>query len=293
LLKLSIITPVFNLIKSGREDLFLQTLQSVADQTYSNIEHVIADGASSDGTMELIGDFERRFPAIRVHSEKDRNLYDALNKGAALASGDYLMFLNSDDYLSDPKIVSVLVDALANGADFACGGIRKLGENDAFLADEKPNPEVFLTRMPFSTQALMVKKGVFLELGGFDLDFDIAGDYDFILRMMIRTASFAQVPETVAVFREGGISYDFRLRRDQMIAIWKKNYSQFGDVESIDFDAVIEKRRLPLSLLSAMLRAPDVNDNLLRAARRERLRSIRRLLLPGISRPWRAVKATS
>ncbi len=89
----TVVTITYNLIKSGREKYVRQCIECVHNQTYQNIEHIIIDGASSDGTLEIFKDY----PWLKVFSEPDKGIYDAMNKGVAKASGKYIVFLNSDD----------------------------------------------------------------------------------------------------------------------------------------------------------------------------------------------------
>src|SRR5690606_23758859 len=85
-----------------------QTIQSVLDQTYENIEYIIVDGASTDGTMDVVEKYRDRIDV--VVSEKDRGVYDAFNKGVGLATGDYILFLNSDDYFYGADVIELLSD---------------------------------------------------------------------------------------------------------------------------------------------------------------------------------------
>ena len=95
--KVTVITATYNLIKNGREKSFRQCVESVHHQTYKNIEHLIIDGASTDGTLELIAEYEKK-GWLRCVSEPDKGMADAMNKGIQKASGEYVIILISDDY---------------------------------------------------------------------------------------------------------------------------------------------------------------------------------------------------
>ncbi len=140
----TIVTVVFNLIKSGRKEFFEQNLKSVHDQTYGNIEHIIVDGASNDGTLDLIKEYADK-GWIRYISEKDAGIYDAMNKGIREAKGKYLALLNSDDFYHNKQAVEKSVEALEkNNADFSYADAIKQTEEGEFIWIFKGNLEIFL-----------------------------------------------------------------------------------------------------------------------------------------------------
>ena len=112
----TVITITFNCIKYGRKETLIQSIESVQNQDYENFEHIIIDGASSDGTLELL----QSYPHLKVFSEPDNGVYDAFNKGVKRANGKYIVFVNSDDYFSTNKAISLSVDALEKeNADYS------------------------------------------------------------------------------------------------------------------------------------------------------------------------------
>ena len=115
----TVITTTFNLVKNGRVDFFKQCVESVHSQDYQYIEHLVIDGASSDGSLEIIREYEQK-GWLTCISEPDKGIYDAMNKGIRLAKGKYIAFLNSDDFWHDSHGVSESVKALeANQASMA------------------------------------------------------------------------------------------------------------------------------------------------------------------------------
>ena len=102
--KITIVTATYNLIKAGRKEFFKKCIESIYSQTYKNFEHIIIDGASDDGTLDLIKEIA---PRSTVISEPDKGIYDAFNKGVKKASGEYVHFLNSDDYYTDKKSLEI------------------------------------------------------------------------------------------------------------------------------------------------------------------------------------------
>ena len=134
--KVTVITATYNLIRAGRAETIVQAIESVHDQKYEGeIEHLIMDGASDDGTLDLLAPFSEQ-GWIKVVSQKDSGLYDAMNKGLATATGKYTVFLNSDDYWSSELAVQKSVEALERTqADFSYGLYRvekngKMGKID-------------------------------------------------------------------------------------------------------------------------------------------------------------------
>lgn len=204
--KVSVVTIIFNLRKAGRINSFIQCLKSVHNQTYKNIEHIVVDGNSTDGTMDVV----RKYAAkgwIKYISEPDKGLYDAMNKGARMATGDYVAFLNSDDFWHDPRGVEWTVEALENsGAVFSFA--------PSYVLDrEFPVHKVFtsigsaLMRMPFCHQTMFARRDAFLYMGGFNIkSYRSAADYNLILRMLTVGYPFVFVPHCFTSYRHGGYS---------------------------------------------------------------------------------------
>ena len=122
----TVITATYNLIKSKREKFIIQCLESVHNQHYSNIEHIVIDGASDDGTLPLLKKYES-LGWIKLFSEPDTGIYDAMNKGILKANGKYVSILNSDDFFHDPEGIAISVRLLEeNDADYSYADARVL-----------------------------------------------------------------------------------------------------------------------------------------------------------------------
>src|SRR3954454_911185 len=117
-MKVSIITVCFNSEKTIRD-----TIESVLSQDYSHIEHIIVDGASSDGTMDIVHGYRER--VAKVICEPDNGIYDAMNKGVAAATGDVVGILNSDDFYDSSNVISCVLEAFDNqpGVDIVFGDV--------------------------------------------------------------------------------------------------------------------------------------------------------------------------
>ena len=207
--KVTIITVTYNSAATLGE-----TIESVNAQSYSNLEHIIVDGGSKDETLTIVQEMGRR--VSRCLSEPDRGIYDAMNKGIALASGDFIGFLNSDDVFASPRSVELLAQAVANGgSDFVYGDLvyfkhSPIDGRDQVVRYWKAGPlrggALRWGWMP-PHPTLYVRTSVIRELGGFDSALRISADYEFILRLLrSRTRTGAYVPHVLVKMRLGGAS---------------------------------------------------------------------------------------
>ncbi len=231
----SVITATYNIKSSNRADKFLQCIESVHRQTYPNIEHIIIDGASNDGTVDILKEYAQK-GYFRYISEPDTGIYDAMNKGLRHARGKYIAFLNSDDYWSSSTGVESSVRLLeAAKADFSYAPCSFVEEDDtpAFLM--LPNTGAFFYRLPFCHQTMFTRRDLMLELGGFDqINFKSAADYDFMIRLIMRGAKPVHVPENFTVFRLGGFSEDWKLSVEEMKKSHGANFGGMLKKEDIE-----------------------------------------------------------
>ena len=205
-MKVSIITATYNSAATIRD-----TLASLENQTYPDIEYIIVDGASKDNTVEVVNQHCTR--VSKIISEPDRGIYDALNKGIAAATGDIVGFLHSDDLLAYPDAIQDLV------------GIFQSGEYDAVYADLEYVQQKDVSKVvrlwqsgTYSKKKLRygwmpahptfyMKRSCYNKLDGFDLSYKIAADYDSILRYLWRgKVNACHLPKVLIKMRVGGIS---------------------------------------------------------------------------------------
>lgn len=224
----SIVTITFQLISAGREQHFRQCLESVHDQTYEHIEHIVVDGASTDGTVALLQEYADR-GWIRFVSEPDTGIYDAMNKGVRMARGTYVAFLNSDDYYHDSRGVAASVKSLeARGADFSYAPARMINDAGVVLTDHPhcfPDLSSVFSIMPFCHQTMFTRRSVMLAEGLFDTRFKSAGDYDFVLRLCLKKYAGTFVKKVFTTFRCGGLSdVDREQSRREVARAYFKNY---------------------------------------------------------------------
>lgn len=205
-MKFSIITATFN-----SANFVADALASVHRQSHGDIEQVVVDGASRDGTMDIVHGCERRpGPVI---SEPDRGIYDGLNKGIAAASGEVIGFLHSDDVLASPEIIATVADVFASGnVDGVYGDLQYVGQGDLsrvvrYWRGRPFNPDLLKQGWMPAHPTLYLRREVYERHGGFDTQFRIAADYDFILRVMAdRSLRFAYLPQVMVKMRTGGAS---------------------------------------------------------------------------------------
>jgi glycosyltransferase involved in cell wall biosynthesis len=196
--KVTIVTVVLNAV-----DLIERTVQSVVAQDYPALEYVVVDGVSTDGTLQLL---QRHGPGIStLVSEKDGGIYAAMNKGAALASGEWILFMNAGDFFVRDDVVSrVFAAATATDADVIYGDSIYVYESYKWL--EKSDEHVTLhDGLGFCHQSAFVRTSVQREFG-FDVTEKVAADYDFALRLKKAGRSFRKVDVVVAEFLTGGFS---------------------------------------------------------------------------------------
>ena len=178
------------------------TVESVLRQEYPALEYWIVDGASSDGTREYLESLAAR--GVRFVSERDRGIADAMNKGARLATGEWVAHLHAGDAYLEGTLDAVAAAARAADADVLCGSIRKDEERGRTLYH--PEPRRLPLDMTIHHPATWTRRGIFERLGGFDERYPNAMDYDFFLRAHAAGARFAIVPGVLASMATGGQS---------------------------------------------------------------------------------------
>ncbi len=203
--KITVITATFNLIKGERQNVFVKMFKSVHAQTYPNIEHLIIDGGSKDGTLEFIEQINKKYgkKELRVISEPDKGITDATIKGYKNARGEYIILMCSDDYYLRNDALELLANELEKEqADFVCADGWWL-----FCRVWKADLESFVSRHPFIISTMLGKKSLFDKYGHFDPSYEMLADYELMFRLLTNPAiKGAVVPQTLTVLRPGGFS---------------------------------------------------------------------------------------
>lgn len=205
-MKISVLTVVFN-----RAVTIAGAIQSVASQIYPNVEHVVVDGASSDGTLSVISAYKNK--AMLVVSEPDNGIYDALNKAIALSSGDIIGLMHSDDFFANDQVLTKIADGFADpSVDAVYGDLDYISASDSsnilrrWKAGSFAPSKLYRGWMP-PHPTLFVRRRVLESFGGYDTSYRIAGDYDAILRWFSSPDFRAgYIPEVLVKMRIGGAS---------------------------------------------------------------------------------------
>jgi glycosyltransferase involved in cell wall biosynthesis len=204
--KVSIITVCFNSAKTIRD-----TIKSVLSQDYPNIEYIVIDGGSNDQTLEIIKEYADRIAVIV--SEIDHGIYDAMNKGITLASGDIVGMLNSDDVYINKYVVSELMkkmqDAKADSvfADLVIVDPDNLNKVLRYYDSSYFKPSKFRFGWMPAHPTFFVKKALYDKVGPYSLDYQISADYEMLIRLLwVQKASYAYMQKPVVRMRYGGAS---------------------------------------------------------------------------------------
>ncbi|PRP67236.1 glycosyltransferase family 2 protein [Nonlabens agnitus] len=196
----SIIIPTYN-VKSTIE----VAIKSILDQSFKDFEILILDGKSTDGTIEIIKEFQSKDDRIRIHSEDDTGVYDAMNKGIAISKGLFLYFLGADDYLVDPEVLADVRRTLDQSNIFVLyGNVNSpvLGHQyDGIFSDAK------IFHKNIAHQAIFYKKNVFEKVGIYPLQFKVHADWALNLKWFFDpTVSHHYFERSIAFFAPGGLS---------------------------------------------------------------------------------------
>lgn len=240
-MKISLITVTYNSVQTLRD-----TIQSVLIQSYADVEYIIVDGLSKDKTLEIIKEYEALFNGrMKWISERDCGLYDAMNKGFQMATGDVIGIINSDDLISSPNAIEKVINCFEanNTIDAVYADLYYVAQNDIskIVRHWKSG-----SQRPFSKgwhpahPTFYVKKEIYQRYGLFDLDFKFAADFELMLRLIDKEhIKICYLPEPLVRMRLGGVT--------------SKNMSNIikGNIECIN---AFRKNRIKVSMLYPLYR---------------------------------------
>ncbi|WP_243374500.1 glycosyltransferase family 2 protein [Geotalea sp. SG265] len=202
--KITVVTVSYNAEKT-----ISYTLESVAMQNYLNIEHIVIDGGSTDSTLNIVKAASP--PIAKVISEKDNGLYDAMNKGISMATGDVIGFINADDFYPSAHVLSEVAELFQNPQINSCYGDLCYVKQDnpeqvvRYWKSSPVPPNAFVSSWVPPHPTFFVRRHVYEKLGGFNLDFKIAADFELMLRFLnVAKISTYYIPKTLVHMRLGG-----------------------------------------------------------------------------------------
>ena len=208
-MKLSIITATYNSERTLRD-----TMESILNQTFQDFEYIIVDGASKDATLDIIREFEPRFQGkMRYLSEPDKGIYDAMNKGFAMATGDVIGILNSDDFFTSDDVLQAVVEGFAGEyVDAVYADIHFVGTDDLtkcvrYYSSSVFRPWMMRFGMIPAHPSFYCRKAVYDQYGSFDTTYRIAADFEILLRLIfIHRIRTRYVKKDFVTMRLGGAS---------------------------------------------------------------------------------------
>lgn len=187
-----------------------KTVQSVASQTYGNVEHIVVDGASNDGTVDVL---ERSSEMIgQWVTEPDNGIYDAMNKGVSMAKGDVIGFLNADDVYAHPNVLARISEVFLSEDVQACFGDVVMVRSDLetvvrYYRSNRFSPSRLSKGWMPAHPGLYLKTNLFHRYGNFRTDYRIAADYELVVRYFgVHQIAYRYLPEVLVKMRVGGAS---------------------------------------------------------------------------------------
>jgi len=202
-MKLTVVTATYNAIATGNRERLTRCIQTVAALKTPH-EHLVYDGASVDGTVELLHELEAVTSGLKVVSEKDAGIYNALNKGVRDARGDWFYVLGADDYVLFPTVLDTILQTHADVDEVLVSPVFfARGESLSVSKDYRHN---LLFSAPYSHQGVLVRTSLIREYGGFDERYSICADYALMFMCHAAARRIRYLREPFAVFTCGGTS---------------------------------------------------------------------------------------
>jgi glycosyltransferase involved in cell wall biosynthesis len=190
------------------ESFIKDAIESVLSQTYPNIEYIIIDGGSRDGSIDIIDSYGDKIS--KFVSEPDEGIYDAMNKGISLATGDIIGFLNSDDFYENANVISTIASAFTDGVDAIYADLDYVSRSDKNKVERKWrsgnfDPKLFYSGWMPPHPTFFVKTTIYKKYGGYDAALKYSADYELMLRLcLVNEISVKYIPEVLVKMRVGG-----------------------------------------------------------------------------------------
>jgi len=218
---ISVITVVYN-----GEKHIEQCINSVLAQTYPNIEYIVIDGGSSDSTRSIIEKYASEIDFFL--SEKDQGIYDAMNKGIKNSNGDYIIFMNADDFFYNEEVIALIDfgNVKNNMIDIVYGRTNVIDDGHCWIVGKEVD-FLGLSEYAICHQSVFVSKECYLNNGMFNLGYKIASDYEFFVKSFSKGAKSLFYPLIISSIREGGVSTSNLYKTvTEKLAIFRAYYSR-------------------------------------------------------------------
>src|SRR5258708_10418679 len=246
--KTTITITVITVCKNA-EDTIEETIKSVLNQTYENIEYIIIDGKSTDKTLFLINKYKRKISYIK--SEKDNGIYHAMNKGIKAANGSILFFLNANDTLYNKHVVKKVIDTFLNtDVDIVYGDVlmKSYKSRKPLYRNYQKFTKSFLYYDHLPHQSTAYKKTLFIKYGDYKNTYKILADYDWSLRVILKSnVKLLYIATPISICSIGGISTDqqhIELSRKEANLIRKKYFTLYERIfYRVNINNIIRKLR--------------------------------------------------
>jgi glycosyltransferase involved in cell wall biosynthesis len=252
--KMTVITVCFN-----SEKYIEGAIRSVLSQSYPDLEYIVIDGASTDSTLPILDRYKARI--AKIVSEKDDGIYDAMNKGVRLATGDIIYFLNADDRFFDRNVAATIVDVFAThvSPDLVIGTLELANRSIWDLYNmptfrQKPAKKLQLIIDGFCHQRIFAKRSLFERVGLFNLEYPYAADLDWVLRAFDQKAKFLFIENPVAYYDVTGFSSRWLGAIPDIISVVFKNSNLFEFMLYFIYISLRKINRMATVFLKRMFR---------------------------------------
>lgn len=240
-------TPFFSIItvSFNAENIIYKTIQSALNQTFKDFEIIVKDGKSRDNTINSIPKDEK----IKVFSESDNGIYDAMNRAIEISSGKYLIFMNTGDLFADENVLEKIYNEIEDNEDIIYGNYI-VGDN--IHQPTNKITDFYLYRTPLCHQSIFFKKELFQKLGLYDCKYKILADYDFTLKARMSGAKFKYTDTAICKYLGGGVSETKEgnvIKEKERKDILKKNFPLVSRLR-YDIFLILSFRKFRIWLIS-------------------------------------------
>lgn len=248
----TVITPVHNLLQNNMADDFNLLVQLLDMQTYPNIEHLIIDNASDDGTIEFLKDYKNQ-GYLTFYSQKDTGKFNAYNKGVMHAKGKYVTFLSPDDFIHDITSIYDIVNLMeANNADFTFAPAY-CRHTEGFVFLFAPAMHTAFQVMPCARQAMFFKKSMIEKENYFDEKFKLMADFDFIMRIIMKRYTPVYFDTNYVTYSLGTKVLENEEKAEaECKAIYNKNFRNLYPMNETTLDKMAKYSEFPQPLLDKL-----------------------------------------